>query len=99
VNVMTSRPFLIVALAGDDLLATAALSSVAADEWTVTLAGGCRIPVSGEARVRALLERLDARGGLRPVHGDEREDPEPGLPLPPGIDGFGLGRRQGRRSG
>ena len=80
---MSGKPFLIVALAGDELVATAALSSAAADVWTMTFAGGS-FPVVGEARVRQLLDRL---------HGYEREDPETGGPLPPGVEGYRLGRR------
>jgi len=86
------RPFLIVAFAGDAILATAAVASAAADVWTVTLAGGDSFPVIGEERVRRLLDRLDVHGGLRGEY--DRDDPETGVPLPPGVDGYRLGRRR-----
>ena len=85
-------PFLIVAFAGDAILATAAVASAAADVWTVTLAGGDSFPVVGEERVRRLLDRLDVHGRLR--GGDDRDDPETGAPLPPGVVGYRLGRRR-----
>ncbi len=91
-----SRPILIVALSGDELLATAALTSAAADEWTVALAGGDRLSVTGQANVQTLLEQLgtgDRPGGEK----YERDDPETGAPLPPGVDGFAIGGR--RRAG
>ena len=90
-------PFLIVAFAGDAILATAAVASAAADVWTVTLAGGDSFPVVGEERVRRLLDRLDVHGALRGEYdrGEyDRDDPETGLPLPPGVDGYRLGRRR-----
>jgi hypothetical protein len=93
-----SRPFLIVALYGDDdMLATAALTSAAADQWTVELAGGQQLSVTGEATVRAFMEQL---GAQRPQLGGEdyeREDPETAAPLPPGACGFRCGGPVGRR--
>ncbi len=89
-----SRPFLIVALAGDDLLAIAAVSSAAADEWTITLADGDQLHIAGEANVHALLGRLNTNGHVRPnPDGYERDDPETGAPLPPGVYGYQMGRR------
>lgn len=90
-----SRPFLIVALSGDDLLATAAVSSAAANVWTVTLIGSReQLQVTGEDNVRRLFDRLNTEGQLRPDPGKyERDDPETGAPLPPGVDGFHVGGR------
>jgi hypothetical protein len=85
-------PFLIVAFAGDAVLATAAVASTAADVWTITLACGDSFPVVGEDRVRRLLDRLDVHGRL--CGGDDRDDPETGAPLPPGVEGYRLGRRR-----